>query len=83
MWKRIRFYVDRKEVQFDFRPIEFPPPGPYWCTGFSESDYVLVGYFKTEAQLYEFWPEARLDSVDDKEEIVFTDRFPKPEWFNG
>ena len=29
-WMRLRFETNKE----DFRPIKWPPPGPYWCSGY-------------------------------------------------
>lgn len=65
----------------DYRPIKFPPPHPYWCTGYGEGYSIVVAYADDEAQIKEFWPEATDLDSEPKTEYVFTDRFPRPEWF--
>ena len=44
-WTRYRFRADPD----DYRPIIFPPPGPYWCSGYGfegdpeePADYSIV-----------------------------------------
>jgi hypothetical protein len=77
-WLRVRFYT----TAHDYRPVNWPPIGPYWCTGYaSDEEYVLVAYVKNEEQVYEFWPEATNLDVEGVSEISFTGRFPKPEWW--
>lgn len=75
----------RFEANFDdYRPVKWPPPGPYWCTGFGNNYSTVVAYVENEDQIYEFWPEA--NNVDIFQENVlpeFTDRMPKPEWWNN
>jgi len=80
---RTRFYVNPD----DYRPINWPPPGPYWCTGYAlNNDFelsaaVVVAYVEREDQILEFWPDAtEIDSTPDQE-IIFTDRFSKPDWW--
>jgi hypothetical protein len=29
-WIRYRFHANAD----DYRPVKFPPPGPYWCSGY-------------------------------------------------
>lgn len=78
-WLRVRFRT-REE---DYRPIKFPPPGPYWCSGYGEDHAILVGYFKLETEIIEFWPDAYdLDVMKIVDEIKFSSRFPKPDWWN-
>ncbi len=76
---RARFTADFD----DYRPVKWPPPGPYWCSGYhgDETGSVVVAYVDNEDQIQEYWPEARqIDCVPDQE-IVFTSRFPKPAWW--
>ncbi len=78
-WKWYRFTSDSE----DYRPVVFPPPGPFWCTGYNAFDHaVIVAYLPPDSRLADYWPEAQCIDVEDKEEIVFTDRFEKPEWWN-
>lgn len=76
---RIRFKV----ADPDYRPITFPPPWPWWCTGSAhdESYSVLVAYAESESQLLEFWPDATDLDADETDEITFTSRFPAPDWW--
>jgi len=76
-WLRCRF----KAAADDYRPMKFPPPGPYWCSGQNDDSSTLIAYVRTEDQIIEHWPEAEDIEVTEQEEIVFTDRFPKPTWF--
>ena len=52
-WHRVRFYCDVE----DFRPVKWPPPGPFLCSGESDRGYVLIAYVKLKKQVKEFWPE--------------------------
>lgn len=76
---RVRFFANSE----DYRPIKFPPPYPYWCSGETGNSWVLIGYFDNEDQIYQFWPEAKIDFKQEVTEIKFSDRFPKPDWWNG
>jgi len=76
----------RAEVNHDDpRPVDFPPPGPYWVTGSAGDDSytVIVAYLENQNQLTEYWPEAKITSKKEVEEIQYTDRFPKPDWYNN
>ena len=77
MWVRVRFKANEE----DYRPVKFPPPGPYWCTGYSEGHSVVVAYVKDIEQIEEFWPEAEDLDADEATEIEYTDRFPQPDWY--
>ena len=55
-WVWCRFYT-RSE---DYRPVKFPPPGPYWCSGCGHDYNVIVAYFPfgQEHLIEEYWPDA-------------------------
>ena len=78
-WLRVRFSVPSE----DYRPVTFPPPGPYWCSGYgSDDEAILVAYVRTEDQVREFWPDASPLHFSDKcDGITFTSRFPEPAWW--
>ena len=78
-WLRARFYANYP----DSRPIKFPPPGPYWESGFTgdEKHSIVIAYLKTSDQIYEYWPEAKDVTADICDKITFSDRFPKPKWW--
>lgn len=75
---RVRFY----STEEDPRPIKFPPPGPFWVSGYT-GDYkaILIAWLPKKSDLKEFWPEAEVDEWDDPTPITFSGRFPKPEWW--
>jgi hypothetical protein len=86
-WQRHRFKADRR----DYRPVTFPPPGPYWCTGHGlphftsppEEGYsVLVAYLPAGESVKTYWPEAWAITTEDVDGITFTDRFPCPKWWS-
>lgn len=64
----------------DGRPVVFPPPGPFWITGYGDDDTVVVAYC-TAGQIKLFWPDAF--DIDDggEQEISFSSRFPQPAWW--
>lgn len=82
------YYRWRFKVPFeDYRPIKFPPPGPYWCTGYDMDDNaILVSYLPVSIEVTsnELWPDAfdvtRLS--EGPEFIRFTSRFSRPEWWS-
>lgn len=79
-WLRVRFKSDCD----DFRPIYTPPEmpeGPWWCTGYSENDAVLVAYVKDESTIYKQWPEAFDLDIEHVSGPEFSSRFPKPDWW--
>lgn len=78
---RARFKADAE----DYRPVNWPPPGPYWCTGHAgdESHSIVVAYADNEDQIREFWPEASDIDAEVVTEMVFTDWFPEPKWWKN
>jgi len=79
MWLRCRFEANLE----DPRPVEFPPPGPYWITGYGDDYSTVVAYVREREQVREYWPEAEHISQQQQEEIVFTERFAEPEWWDS
>ncbi len=79
-WARVRF----KGNLDDSRPVKFPPPGPYWESGYDDTHSTIVAYFPIghEDRLKEFWPEAeQIDWLGTYECLEFSERFPKPSWW--
>jgi len=61
---------------------KWPPSGPYWETGIAaDSATIIVAYIRYDDDLYEYWPEARDTTWQDRDELTFTDRFRQPEWW--
>lgn len=80
-YERHRFKTD----PHDYRPVNFPPPGPYWCTGYScnPEHSVVVAYLPKGEPLADWWPDACAVETEEVEEIQFTSRFPRPSWYDG
>lgn len=89
-WQRVRFKTSSAN---DPRPVTFPPPGPYWVTGYGgdePNEYATIVAFFPEGcmgEIKEFWPEAETEGWDgfdlqECSEITFTSRFPKPDWWH-
>lgn len=78
---RARFLVIKKKCGGDYRPVKWPIKHPYWCTGETSDDFILVAYADSIKELKELWPEARDIDSEDRDEITFTSRFPKPKWY--
>jgi hypothetical protein len=79
-WKRYCF--DIYGVQ-DYRPVKWPIPGPYWMTRQGgEGHYGLVACLPADVDLKEFWPEAQDIDVQERDNITFTERFQKPDWWS-
>jgi len=77
-WYRCRF----KANEDDYRPVKWPPPGPYWCSGFGDGYNIVIAYVRSLPEVLEFWPEADDVEHTEESEIKFSDRFPKPDWWN-
>lgn len=77
-WKRYRFET-REE---DYRPVLFNPSYPWWCSGYSGDGEIAIicAYLPEGVNLKEYWPDAAYIQKWD-EDITFTDRFPKPDYY--
>lgn len=79
-WVRYRFQANYE----DWRPVIWPPAGPYWCSGYAmdESYATIVAYAPAGVDIKTYWPEAAaIDSEPAEDGPRFTDRFPKPSWW--
>ena len=76
-----RFYVNIEEVNEDYRPIIWPIKYPYWCSGETSKDFIICAYVDNEDDIYKQWPEAFNVDIEKVDKIEFSDRFPKPEWY--
>lgn len=78
--KRYRFELIG---QSDPRPVNWPLKHPYWCTGYGGDDgAIIVAYGDDDEYILNNWPEAQLPlDGDEVDSYVFSDRFPKPDWF--
>lgn len=74
---RVRFKANAE----DYRPVTWPIKHPYWCTGYSGDNSIIVAYADSEDEILELWPEAQELDVTEVSQYLFTDRFPKPDWF--
>lgn len=78
-WKRYRFYTKEE----DYRPIKFNPSFPWWCSGFAgdESYSVIIAFLPAKEVLTDYWPDAYEIDEQDVEDVSFSDRFPKPDYY--
>ena len=76
-----RFYVNIKKVNGDYRPVVWPIKYPYWCSGESSTDFIIVAYVDSLDELYKQWPEAHNIDSEEVKKIEFSSRFPKPDWY--
>lgn len=70
-----------KANEDDYRSINWPVKHPYWCTGYGEGYSVVVSYADDTNQIRTNWPEAKDIEFEEVTDYMFTDRFPKPDWF--
>lgn len=61
--------VDMKEIQM-----------PWWCTGEGEDHVIIVCYLPERENLKKYWDDAYDIEREERNCIVYTDRFPKPDW---
>lgn len=80
-WTRYRFRANEE----DYRPVKFPPPGPYWCSGYGEDYAIVIAWLPSTTDLTYYWPEATEIVVmrDDAGPPAFTSRFTRPHWYMG
>lgn len=80
MWNRHRFKVPSADYD---GPKPFPPPGPSWVTGYAGCDTIVVCYLPPDVSVTDWWPDAHDIDTTPRDEIVFTGRFPRPDWWTG
>ena len=61
--------VDMKEIQM-----------PWWCTGEGIDYAVIICYLPEGENLKKYWDDAYDIEREKCNCIVYTDRFPKPDW---
>ena len=81
--KFIRYRFKTRSVN-DFRPLEdlAEIQMPWWCTGESDdgSYMTIVCYLPAGENLLRYWDDAFDIDADERNEISYTERFPKPSW---
>ena len=78
-WERHRFHANED----DYRPVIWPPLGPYWCSGYGDDYSIVIAYLPKGQNLLDYWPEADNVDTEDRNEITFSDRFPCPKWWDA
>jgi len=79
---RVRFHANYE----DSRPVNWPVKHPFWETGCAgdESYAIVVSYADNIEYITTNWPEAmEIEILEENAQYRFTDRFPKPSWFNS
>lgn len=74
---RVRF----KANYDDPRPVNWPVSEPFWISGSGDGYSTVISYANDQDYIMENWPDARDLEVEEVDRYVFTDRFPKPDWF--
>lgn len=86
-WRRYRFKT--KSVD-DCRPLVFNPKYPWWCSGYEldgtpdNPKYkaaTIIAYLPILEDLKKYWDDAFDIEYTDEATIKFSDRFPKPKYF--
>jgi len=85
---KARFYLPFEKCDNDYRPVIWPVKYPYWCTGETTRAFIIVAYLDDISILYDQWPELKglSDSIvnldwEYVENIEYTDRFQRPNWY--
>lgn len=63
--------------------MHWPVKHPYWCSGYAgDMSYaIVISYADDTDYIFKNWPEAEDLDVEEVKGYVFTDRFPRPDWF--
>ncbi len=77
VWARFRADLD------DFRPVMWPPPGPYWCSGEGDDYSIVIAYLRPGQRVQQWWPEASEIDAQPVDRIQFSDRFACPDWWDA
>jgi len=75
---RVRFHANAD----DYRPVKWPVKYPFWCTGYGDDYSIVIAYVDKVEDIHELWPEATNLDVEERDQITFSSRFPKPDWYN-
>lgn len=81
MSKYIRYRFKTKAID-DYRPLKDMKDiqMSWWCSGEGEDYAIIICYLPKEIDLKEYWDDAYDIEEQEREEITYTDRFPKPDW---
>lgn len=53
---------------------------PWWCTGEGMDYAIIVCYLPSNLDLKDYWDDAYDIDKEEKDEIIYSDRFGKPDW---
>lgn len=82
-YKRYRFYTNSAKDPrplVDLKTIQMP----YWISGYTGDmkKAIIICYLPAEENLLKYWDDAHDIDTQDRDEITYTDRFPKPSWID-
>lgn len=77
-WRRYRF---KTKISADYRPLVFNPKYPWWCSGENDATAIIIAWLPINDDLLKYWDDASEVEYTEHEEIEFTSRFPKPDYF--
>lgn len=77
MWIKYRFKT--KSIN-DWRPLIFNPEYPFWCSGYGDDYAIIIMYLPKDEDIYKYYDDAYDIDIEEKE-IEFSDRFPKPDYY--
>ncbi len=78
----IRYRLHTKSVE-DYRPLVFDARYPWWCSGEAGdgSTATIIIFLPKGEDLLKYWDDAEITDADECDNITFTDRFAKPDYF--
>ena len=81
MGELVRYRFCTRAIE-DFRPlVDMKHIGmPWWCTGTGHGHVTIVCDLPENEPLMKYWDDAFDIYEEHVDEIVYTDRFKKPEW---
>jgi hypothetical protein len=78
MYTKYRFFINSTQP----KPIIFPPPGPYWISKRYSFGTTIICILPSIVNIKTYWPDATDISTQHIPEIIYTDRFPMPNWID-
>ena len=78
-WIRWRF---RSKAMDDCRPLIFNKNWPWWVTGEGEDFVTIVAFLPEGEDIHKYWDDAYDEEWERYDEILYSDRFPKPKYMD-
>lgn len=77
-YKRFCFIIPENGSFYPIKDMKTP----WWWTGSASNGSYdrLVCYLLANECIYDYWPDAQINSEEYREKITYSKRFPKPEW---